>query len=145
MKDWIFGGPALLAAQPESWGQLWSWIEKIESVLHPYHGGNTLTCLSLCKCRPLARQLLWQLLCWDRNVNCVPRGAGMWVWVKWTHADIIYYWPADMVIFFLMRLSDQRCPCWSQGPYSLGEIIPRGIDVRVYCFLAFVWEVVWGF
>lgn len=40
-----------------------------------------------------------------RNVNRVPGGAGMWAWVKRTHADTIYYRPADMVIFFLILLT----------------------------------------
>lgn len=34
----------------------------------------------------------------ERNVNRAPRGAGMWVWVKTTHADTISEWPDDYFI-----------------------------------------------
>lgn len=46
------------------------------------------------------------LLCGEK---CEPSPWTSWyVGLKWTHADISYYWPADVVIFFVFLLSDGR-------------------------------------
>lgn len=57
----------------------------------------------------------------DRNVNRVPGGAGMWAWVKRTHASTVH-WPADIVIWILILLSTLKLHCCSQCQSTLGGI-----------------------
>lgn len=57
----------------------------------------------------------------DRNVNRVPGGAGMWAWVKRTHASTVH-WPADIVIWILILLSALKLHCCSQCQSTLGGI-----------------------
>lgn len=70
----------------------------------------------------------------ERNVNRVPGGGGMWGWVTRTHADTIYYWLADSVVFFLIFSSVCRLSCCLQRWRN----VLCGIDFVVRCSLTAV-------
>ena len=117
-----------------SWGQTRDGIEKLQLSRYPRQQSSNASIFM--QVYNLASSCFRDSCYAERNVNRVPGGAGMWVWVKRTHAGTIYYWPADMVIFFLMLSSARRgFPAAHMCQYPLWRNVPYWIHLSVYWFL----------
>lgn len=96
-----------------------------ESTLRQCHFCSTSTRFSSCPCIISASWLCRQLLCGEK---CEPSPWRSWyVSLKWTHADIIYCWPAAVVIFFSSSSQTGGSSAARCVDAALGDLLLMGL------------------